>query len=157
MLGNEGNAIGSWLVFVVQVITLVAPPSWRLTCSRAQRAVSIVRCENSRFDLVSLIIVVTHSWRKASTSWPSGYVSARSLQKLVSNCMQANGSLQPRGYLPDNTHRRSHERLAAVHVVGNNVEQLEDGLDVLLKDLRLIANLHGPNDTAPRIHNAFSE
>lgn len=58
---------------VVQVaMTLAVPPSCFLTCSRAQRAVSMVRGANSRFDRVSLIIAVTHSWRKASRSWPLG-------------------------------------------------------------------------------------
>lgn len=48
------------------------PPSWRLTSSRAQRAVSMVRGWKSRFDLVCLIMVVSQSWRKASTSSPLG-------------------------------------------------------------------------------------
>ncbi len=51
-------------------MTAWVPPICRLTCSRAQRAVSMVRDWNSRFERVSLISPEIHSWRKASASWP---------------------------------------------------------------------------------------
>lgn len=53
-------------------MTLAEPPSWRLTCSRAQRAVSTVRGVNSRFERVSLMRVVSQSCLKPSTSSPLG-------------------------------------------------------------------------------------
>lgn len=59
--------------------------------------------------------------------------------------------------LPNNTHRRPHKSLTPVHVAGNDIEQLEDGLDVRLQNLSLVALLHGANDTAPGIHNALPE
>ncbi len=78
--------------------------------------------------------------------------------------------------LPNNTHRRPHQRLAAVSIVGDAVEELEDGRDVRLEDAgyrricqqprracgekkkhTLATALHGANDAAPRIHDALTQ
>lgn len=55
---------------------------WRLTCSRAQRAVSIVRGPNSRLVLVSRTNDVTHSWRKKFAYSPFGNESTKSLGSI---------------------------------------------------------------------------
>jgi len=80
---SRGAAVRSRRAGQVCCMTAVVPPNWRLTCSRAQRAVSMVRGWNSRFVRVSLMRAVTQSCRKTSTSWPLGYASARSLPTLL--------------------------------------------------------------------------
>ena len=112
-------------------MTVWVPPICRLTCSRAQRAVSMVRDWNSLFARVSLIIAVTHSWRKPSTSSPLGYASARSLWRVS---YQTSSSQEP-VYIPDDTHCGPHQRLAPVSIVGNAVKHLKDGRYEGLEDL----------------------
>lgn len=53
--------------------------TWRLTCSRVQRAVSMVRSLYCRVVRVSRTRVVTQSLRKYWASSPLGKASARSL------------------------------------------------------------------------------
>lgn len=63
VLGAGGKRVaGSQRSGIVQVdMTLAVPPIWCLTCSRAHRAVSMVRGANSRLLRVSLIMAVTQS------------------------------------------------------------------------------------------------
>ena len=134
----------------------------------------MVRDWNSRFERVSLISPEIHSWRKASASWPLEYASARSLLRVSRQVHPYAGQCT----LPDNTHRGPHQRLAAVGIVGDAVEELEDGRDVGLEDVgyrracqqasqggacgekkvhTLATALHGANNATPRIHDALAQ
>lgn len=93
----------------------------------------MVREVYSRVVLVSLIMAVNQSSRKASTSSPLGYASARSLS-FPSVCFKKKINLDRD--LPNNAHGRSHQRLSTVAVVGNDVKKSKDGRDIWLQGLR---------------------
>lgn len=107
---------------------------WRLTCSRAQRAVSIVRGPNSRLVLVSRTNEVTHSWRKKFAYSPLGKESTKSLVLVSIDAPLKIRKIKGRDNIPNDTHGCSHQSFTpAAGVLRDKVEQLEDRLDKRLQ------------------------